>query len=91
MSLIDPFGRCPDALEVHASLPAGRVVRLPAAAPDADEEVELNVERAKRSNDRMNEKAKALGISAREYRRARAAGTLPAWCSVRAPYTKAKP
>jgi hypothetical protein len=89
--LIDPFGRCEGALEVHASLPPGRVVRLPAAAPDADEDVVLNVERSKRSNDRMAAKAKALGMSTREYRRARIAGTLPAWCLVRAPYTKARP
>lgn len=85
----DLFGRCPDALEVHASLPAGREIRLPAAVPDPDEEVSATAERSLRAHYRMAECARKLGMSQRDYLRARAAGTLPAWCYTRAQRAKA--
>jgi hypothetical protein len=86
----DPFGRCPDALEVHASLPPGRQFRLAAAVPDADENVDLATERSMRSHYRLAEQASKLGMTQAAYKAARAAGTLPAWCYARAPRARAR-
>ena len=81
MSLIDPFGRCEGALNVHASLPPGRVVRLPACRVDDDEHQSTASAASARSHHRMAEMAKALGMSQEQFRRARAAGTVPeAFC-----------
>jgi hypothetical protein len=76
--VIDPFGRCADALEVHASYPPGREIRLPASRTDADETgIKTNVEAALRSHYRMAERARALGMTQREYKAARKAGAIP--------------
>ena len=84
MSLIDPFGRCEGALEVHASLPPGRVVRLPACRVDDDErQATPGAASAIRSHYRMAEMAKSLGMSQKAFRRARAAGTPPEACMKR--------
>jgi hypothetical protein len=77
--LIDPFGRCEGALEVHASLPPGRRVQMPASRVDDDEHQSTpGAASAIRSHYRMAEMAKALGMSQKQFRRARAAGTVPA-------------
>jgi hypothetical protein len=74
----DPFGRCADALEVHASLPRGRVVPLAASRVDDDElQATPGAASAIRSHYRMAEHAKALGMSQKQFRAARRAGTLP--------------
>jgi hypothetical protein len=76
--VIDPFGRCADALEVHASYPPGREIRLPASRTDADEAaIAPHVEVALRAHYRMAERARALGMTQREYKAARKAGAVP--------------
>lgn len=78
-TLFGPLGQCSDALEVHARLPPGRVVRLPASRTDDDEHQGTpGASSAIRSHYRMAEMAKALGMSQKAFLRARAAGTLPA-------------
>jgi hypothetical protein len=81
-TLIDPFGRCADALQVHASLPQGRVIELPASRTDADE---ARVSASLIHHYRLAERAARLGMTQREFKAARAAGTLPAWCYDRPP------
>jgi hypothetical protein len=79
--LIDPFGRCAGALEVHARLPVGRRFCLAAAVPDPDEAVVSTAAvRAAEAHARVAEHAARLGMTQREYRRQRVAGKLPAWC-----------
>ena len=85
--LIDPTWQS-RALEAHLMYPTGDVMRLPASRSDDDAGVSLGADRAKRANDRYADHARRLGMSQAEYRRQRAAGTLPAWCYVRAPYTR---
>ncbi len=78
VKLIDPFGRCADALEVHASYPPGREIRLPASRTDSDEAaIAPHAEAALRSYYRLAEQAAALGMTQRQYKAARKAGTLP--------------
>ena len=84
-TLIDPFGRCEGALEVHASLPPGREILLPAAVPDPDEDVAATASASRRHHYRLAERAARLGMTQREFKAARAAGTLPAWCYDRLP------
>jgi|GEM_PF-5789546 hypothetical protein len=89
--LVDPFGRCAGALEAHARLPIGERVRLAVSTPDPDEDVPVARQRALMAHQRFAEQARRLGMTQREYKRARAAGTLPAWCYVRAPRRRSGP
>jgi hypothetical protein len=76
-ALLGPLGLCADALEVHASLPTGERVRLAVSTPDPDEDVPVARQRALMAHQRFAEQARRLGMTQREYKRARAAGTLP--------------
>ena len=77
-ALLGPLGLCNCALKVHASLPPGRVVRLPASRLDDDEhQATPGAASAIRSHYRMAEMARALGMSQKQFRAARAAGTVP--------------
>jgi hypothetical protein len=89
--MLDLFGRCDGALEAHARQPIGQRVRLAVSTPDPDEDVPVARQRALMSHDRMAEQARRLGMTQSEYKRARAAGTLPAWCYVRAPRRRSGP
>jgi hypothetical protein len=77
-ALLGPLGLCADALDAHASYPPGREIRLPASRTDADElQSTPGAASAIRSHYRMAEHAKALGMSQKQFRAARRAGTLP--------------
>lgn len=81
--MLDPFGRCADALRAHAAMAPGRVVRLPAAVPDPDEFESPDTHRSRVRHERQAEHRRALGLSKSQYRAARRAGTLPQWCYAR--------
>lgn len=90
--LIDPHWN-ERALEAHLSLPTGDVVRLPASRDEDDAALaptETNRLAALRSHHRMAQHARMLGMSQREFARAKKAGLLPAWAMRRAPRSDRK-